>query len=46
MRQKQDKFKKEFEKFNFNFDTTNLDMPKGNIANEEFINHDDQDFDK
>jgi hypothetical protein len=41
MRIKQEKFKREFEKFNFNFETTNLDMPKGNIGNEEFIHHSD-----
>mmetsp|Transcript_35837 Transcript_35837/g.34873 ORF Transcript_35837/g.34873 Transcript_35837/m.34873 type:complete len:82 (-) Transcript_35837:45-290(-) len=35
MRVKQDKFRKEFEKFNFTFDTMNLDMPSGSTKNED-----------
>ena len=35
MRVKQDKFRKEFEKFNFTFDTMNLDMPSASTKNED-----------
>lgn len=46
MRMKQDRFKKEFEKLNFAFETQNLDMPKGSHNNEEYINEVDEDFEK
>jgi phage-related minor tail protein len=36
MMAKQDKFKKEFEKFKFNFETLNNQIPTGKADNEQF----------
>ena len=34
---KQEKFKKEFEKYDFKFETKNLALPTGKESNEEFL---------
>ena len=42
--QKQQKFRKEFEKLNFQFDSQQLNKPKGSEMNEELLQQTDEDL--
>lgn len=38
---KQEKFKKEFDRYNFVYETQHLNLPKGKVENESFLDFSD-----